>query len=265
MSKYVKPYKSYFVKEDPRQDQFKKIHEAYQKGSRISFKHLYSLDEAVIRTDKYANLLTNIFKGILRTIEGKMFVETKDLTKHLNMYFDEFGITFIFDGYNRDSDGSGIMGALSTNEEFRIVLYCDQYLRPNVKTNNKLLIQTFNEFMLHELTHRGQFLLRNLDRLHEMKAKTTDYGFKQYLQDKHEIMAYANQAVEELYFQGLTQKEIIIMIKSFNFVESKSTSIKFYMDNFSKYNKDDLVILKRFFKYMYEYLVGDIKREYWSK
>lgn len=260
--KYIRRYKPYFVIRDPYEEQLTSINKSLINGDEVCFKKIYTLSEAVIRTEKYAELLKIWFEEVIESIKNKTFRETKDVTKYLNYFFDEYGIMFVFTGYDDYSDGSGISKMQTGSQSYLIQVICNQDFKYNIKINSYFLIQTFYELLVHELTHRGQFLLNKLNLLNDKKNKKTELGTKNYLSQKHELMAYANQAIEELRFEGFSNKEIIIMIKSFNFKNSHSTTIKNYFEYFNKNNKEDLQILKQFFKYMYEYLYGDIKRSF---
>ena len=180
------------------------------------------------------------------------------------MYFYEYDIRFIFIGNDIDenNDKSGINSMRSGNTTYEIQVMCDQYFKYNVSVNSTYLIDTFRDLIKHELTHRGQFLLKKVNKLNMEKERRTEESFKSYLSNKQEIMAYANQAIEELRFEGFTDNEIIIMLKSYNFGSSGSTAIKHYVTTFKKDNSKDLKILKQLYKYMYEYLYGDRKREF---
>lgn len=206
-------------------------------------------------------MLTNWFQHVIESIKNKTFGESRELTKYLNYFFEEYYIQFSFIGFDEDSDGSGITKMQTGNKSYTTIVRCNQDFRSNIKTNSQILVQTFYELITHELTHRGQFLLNELNIFNDKKNIKDKLGWKNYLSQKYELMAYANQAIEELRFEGHSNNDILVMIKSFNFRDSKSTTIKNYMETFDKKVSSDLKILKQLFKYMYEYLMGDIKRE----
>lgn len=256
----MKRYKPYFVKFDPYSKQLNMLRSATSQGYEICFKRIHSLEESVIRTEKYAYQIKEWFEYVLFELRNTNFIVTSDLTKVLSNYFDPYGIQFIFKGNNIASDGSGIGGMQSGNKTYVIQVLCDHNFKQNVKTQSKLLIQTFYDLIVHELTHRGQFLLRNIYRMETEKYTSPRENFKKYLSQKSELMAYANQAIEELRFEGLSDKEIIIKLKSFDFKETRSATLLNYMSTFNKNDPSDYKIFKQLIKYMIEYLTGERKR-----
>lgn len=262
--KYIKRYKPYFVIKDPFTKQLNSVNKAKKEGFEVSFKTLHSLEEAVIRTEKYGKLLTDWFIQVIEPIKGKTFFETRELTKYLNYYFEEYDIRFAFNGTSpdEDNDKSGIYEMRSGDTTYEIRVCCDQYFKHNVSINSPYLIDTFKDLIIHELTHRGHSLLKKVNKLNITKENKSEIEFKNYLSQKHEIMAHANEAIEELRFEGFTNKDIIIMLKSYNFGRSGSTAIKHYMTTFNKKDPKDIKIIKQLYKYMYEYLYGDIKRDF---
>jgi len=256
----MKRYTSYFVKNDPYSKQLNIIRRESKKGFEVCFKHLATLEEAVIRTEKYAYQLKGWFEYFLFEAKNINFIITQDLTKALTEHFEPYGIEFHFTGNNPESDGSGIYRMQSGNKTYVIQVKCDQNFKQNAKSQSPLLIQTFYELLTHELTHRGQFLLRNIHKMEKEKYISSTEDFKKYLSQKAELMAYANQAIEELRFEGLSDKEILIKVKSFDFKETKSAAILNYMKYFNKNDKKDYMIFKQLLRYMVEYLTGERKR-----
>lgn len=71
-------------------------------------------------------------------------------------------------------------------------------------------------------------------------------------------MAYALMYIESLRYSGYTNKQMLDMLRTGNFIKSQSLHINFYIDEM----KDrDIKVFKKFRKYIYEYLENPIKND----
>jgi hypothetical protein len=262
MEKPIKLYKPYFVIKDSEKEFLNKYSESRVQNRYVNSNSIFK--EAVIRTNKYANVITDHFRSINKKLKNNIFSQTRELTKELNINFSDYDLKFIFIGQVNPLDvkESGIQEMETGSMSYEINVICNQFFKSNFITSDEKLFGDFYDLMVHELTHRGQLLLKKIKNLEIELSKKTNYGEKQYLSDRYELMAYANQTIEELRFEGYTDNQIIVMIKSFNFKDCKSAIISYYLKVFDKHKNEDLKILKQFFKYIYEYLIGDRKREF---
>lgn len=269
---YLKLYKPRFVHRDPTKDHIKRIIDATRNYRTIS---IPGLCEAVIRTDKYARLLKDEFIKSYKLVDKNLTIT--QLLKKLNIVFETYSVKFLFnaeDPKNKEEfcgiSDMGINGKI-------ILIYCNNNFDINFYKQDAELFQTFYELILHELAHRGQILLRSYEvsfELYNKDIKNINKIFldksltekekkrllmRRYLSKPEEIMAYANQILEELRFQGLSNKQIIENLKSLKIKPDLSAGMKMYNDYFSISNKDDLVVIRRLFKYIYEYITGKEK------
>jgi hypothetical protein len=277
--KYLKLYKPYFVHNDPIKEHLKRIEEATKQVSTISTPHLF---EAVIRTEKYAKLLQIEFIRISNLFKYSNIDSTVPLLRKLDSMFDSYLVKFKFVSIEPEEKEQicGIIDMGTNGENKYITVFCNKNFRSKFLNQDEELFQTFYDLITHELVHRGQFLLRSykasldmMNRKIKVDNKITNNNFlsdmdkdrlkvKNYLSMIEEIMAYANQIIEELRFHGLTNKEIIEKIKGLKIDSNLSAGIKMYNDYFSLADKDDLKIIKRLFKYMYQYVVGEEKHSF---
>lgn len=274
--KYLKAYKPYFVYKDPIKQHLKRIEEATKQYCTISIPHLF---EAVIRTEKYAKLLQQEFIRISNLFNYSNFDTTTSLMRFLDKQFDKYLIRFRFDSTSPEQEEQkcGITEMIISGEDKYINIKCNNNFRKNFLNQNEKLFNTFYELICHELVHRGQLLLKrykdsvimmNKRLRDDLKIKSNDdlseeektlLLYKRYLSDVNEIMAYANQIVEELRFKGLSDKNIIQLIKGFKIPSEYSSGAKMYNDYFSITDKNDYKILKKLYSYIYGYVTGEEK------
>ena len=115
------------------------------------------------------------------------------------------------------------------------------------------IVQVYN----HEVIHYRQYLKDKtpLERIGKSnKRRGTSSDQQAYLSDKHEIMAYANTFIHQLYvIRGMSKEEIIAYIKNptDDKVGNRNTVLSKYLDIFGKINHP---VMKRFIKYAIQYL-----------
>lgn len=272
--KYLKLYKPRFVRHDPTKDHIRRIIEATRNYMTIS---IPKMCEAVIRTDKYAKLLENELIQSSKSIEKNLTI--LQLLKKLNNVFEIYLIKFSFNAEDpkEKEEFCGISRMSLDGKTKIIVVYCNNNFDINFYKQDKTLFQTFFELIAHELSHRGQILLRSYKASLEIYNRDIKKDSKilsninldadekerllmrEHLSRSEEIMAYANQILEELRFQGLNSKQIIEKLKSLKIDSGLSSGMDMYNKYFSISNKDDLVVIKRLFRYIYEYITGKEK------
>lgn len=272
---YLKLYKPYFVERDPTKKHIQKIMEAYENG--IMTISIPGLCESVIRTERYARLLENEFIKSYKLVEHNLTII--QLLKKLNMIFENYLIRFSFNAEDPEEkeEFCGISNMGTDGKTKTIIVFCNNNFDISFYKQDKELFQTFFELISHELVHRGQFLLRtyeisfeiynkNLKKLNNINSEPNLTAkerkrllMREYLSKPEEIMAYANQILEELRFRGFNNKQIIEKLKSLKIDSNLSAGIKMYNDYFSIANKDDLMIIRRLFRYIYEYITGKEK------
>ena len=139
-----------------------------------------------------------------------------------------------------------------------IIIFCspsikDLFIDKNIEIK---FLQTFKELIGHELIHRSQFINRHLNKSESNIIKGPPQEFKKYVSQKTEIMSYAWQIIEELRFKGFADKEIL------NYIQSKRSNENLNPDNsmldYYIYNFRDTSVLNLLFKYMYEYIEGNL-------
>ena len=120
---------------------------------------------------------------------------------------------------------------------------------PNTVAGNPTTKQILN-MLGHELIHREQYLKIEDDKLRE-KIFKSNLDPKTYLSKKYELMSYAWQIIEFFKLTGKTDEEIKKILQHNSMLKfSFSPVLLFYHETF-KNNPD---VLKRLYKYMYEYL-----------
>ena len=250
-------------------------HDTYiSDGGKIIFK------EAVIRTNAYTEILRAVFNNALKDISEKNYKYLETMLKDINEYFIKYNIEFINEGIIDEDNYYAIYGINSMQYapvNNKIAVLCNNSFDTNAKNSkqHKKLSDVFCDVVAHELVHRGQFLerrstsLQQLINQEEAKAKKNQNkinasenpaleGVIGYLSNKNEIMAYASQALEELRFSGTPDSQTLKYLRNMSFPVGMSTIIDTYIEFFRKDGTEYKKILQRFFKYIYEYIVGDI-------
>lgn len=217
------------------------------------------IQESVYRPDNYVKNLLQYLKEILKKYEGKTVRYPGFICNILNKEFSKYNIIFEYEGgYKQDGYKCGINEMRTGSTSLTIIIQCSPSIEKIFIDKNFQIkfIQAFKELIGHELIHRGQFIaVQNfhMDKiiarfLHTDKYKT-EIG---YYANKHEIMSWSWQIIEELRFKGATDAEILYYLKnkkgSYDSPVFENIYLKFY-------NSSN--VLKRLLKYMYEYLKGN--------
>lgn len=230
--------------------------------------------EAVIRTDYYAKILKEEFIKCIDYCTRKQCRTLEYLLRDINFYFDIYLIEFVNDGEIKNKHGINSMRTDFSSK--KIIVDCNSFFKDNFYNESQELIQLFYELISHELVHRGQFIVFNMNKtaqhIDKLKRKKERLEFlsktisreeylkiekKMYFSDSHEIMAYSNMALEELRFAGYTDTEILNIIKTMKNVGNDSYVLELYYEIFDKTDEAEYKVLKKFLKYIYEYIAGD--------
>jgi len=148
-----------------------------------------------------------------------------------------------------------------TSLEGYIRLFIENMLFALLRSEPNELLKTLKVLLKHEFTHR----------IHSTKVgkffNPIQYDSKdkeKYLKDKHEIMSYANQTIQEFISEGLTKDKILEYLKNskhYNDLFTLSFSFYAYLRNFWPrhdkrpiQNYRDRKVLDLYFKYLYQYL-----------
>lgn len=214
------------------------------------------LQEKVIEVDLYVKLVLKILDDFYKEYKGNLFNAEK-VVNALNIIFKTYKFIFKYKGFpNKDIEKSGInFMATEVNKKDKfpyIYIYCNSYLGNCIETNlnYKKFRQKFKKLIEHEFIHRSQFLLMADEEL-RYRVNTEPYeNDEEYFSNYREIMTYAKQMIEELRFEGKTNQEILNIVK--NNIGKESSILDLYIQLFK--NKNDKV-LKRLYKYIYEYLI----------
>jgi len=180
------------------------------------------IKEAVIRPDKYVVLIIKELTSFLQEYDGKTFRYPLFVVDLLNKKFSKYNFTFIEVNSGDINYLSGIDEASTLPKNFKTTFQCNIAIG-DLFTNKKLqekFIEVFQELLGHELIHRGQFLNKQDEEIRKevFKAKkvydmTKENDVRSYLSSKQEIMSYAWMIIEELRFNGLSNNQILTMIR----------------------------------------------------
>lgn len=212
--------------------------------------------EAVIHVDNYLKTL----EKELNTIYTKLPIENSDRAiQILKDTYKEYNIEFIeIDVDDRIKPivrGGLIKGKSFVSEDFyHIEIYYHKSL-PNFFKDTfyfHVFKDTFIEILLHELTHLGQGLKMEWVRYKGEKKPKNEF---EYYAKKNELMAYANLIVYELRFNGEENKDILNKIQTSQYGVEDSEFLMHYKKIYKNYPK----VLNQLYKYIYEYIRGEIK------
>lgn len=222
----------------------------------LIYESLFS--EAVIYPETY-------LKNIQKKINSLELYKYNNLTLRkvcnlLNLKFYFNNIKFmpdlhVMNGMEKYIDYGINRGATLPDKNATIGIFLNKNIL-NIK--NKDFYNSFLEWILfilkHELVHRGQNLAIK-DKQLRSEVMIKNYKDKiDYLSDPQEIMARAWEIVELFKLLDYTNEEILILIKTDNKEKYRNDTLKVYKDLFKK----DNMVLKRLYKYMYEYLQSGV-------
>ena len=148
-----------------------------------------------------------------------------------------------------------------TSFEGYIRLFVNSGFFYDIQNDGRALLNELKTLLKHEFTHRihstkvGNFF-------NPIQYDTKDK--EKYMKDKHEIMAYANQTIQEFVSDGLTKEEILEYLKNTKYYQrliDASTWFQMYLYHFWPHhdkrpiqNYRDRKTLDLYFKYLYQYL-----------
>ena len=251
MSNFLERYTSYFVHYPSIEKDHKRINDAFEGGYYTSLSRYH---EAVIRTDRYASILRDRFEYLMFHV-SRIFPDEASLVAFLNKQFESHMIVFKTTNKDVSSSDYDVMCGI---EEMRcnpvtkeIQILTNNNFRVKFFNKDSELLETFYELILHELVHRGKSILSNYEALQKEFKKfiNSRKSIKQlnmpdkeklyldarlYLSRKDEIMAYANQIVQEMRFNGFSDKYIIDHAKRFDISEDEAFPLKNYYVYFRK-------------------------------
>lgn len=211
--------------------------------------------EAVIRVDDYSDLLIKKLNKFYLKYQGEK-LENKKIIELLNNEFKSYNIIFIFSSIKEnDEENTGINlmdTGIKKGNIIDILIICNSLLNKMLIDNFKSFKEKFQILIKHELIHKGQFLkIADEDlRLKVLKDKQKTMA---YMEQYHEIMAYANNIIEELRFDGYGDDKILQTVKDKK--QNESGTLDLYINLF-KIKEDKPEVLHRLYKYIYEYLKG---------
>lgn len=176
----------------------------------------------------------------------------------LNSLFKDVGINFNLKS-GKSLNGTGLAGGMTYNDgNIKVYLYQDFF--DVIENNFVSFAMTLSRILEHELIHREQDDKINPDKLSNVQSKYYDKhikpkDIKSYLSGKDEIMAHANSIVRKLQHDGITNEEILELLRHIN--EYDYQELPMHLQDYTREFKDNPKVLKRLYKYMYQYVIGD--------
>lgn len=237
----------------------------------------YHITEAVIHTGHLSERLIKIFKDCMN--ENKQFRDELFLYYYLQQQFLKNGYVIKFITKVSDTN-SGIFEMKTNRLNLDIEVFCDNQFFIMFMNKDQELLSTFSKLIEHELVHVGQAIQMNLIKLSLVvqdtieKKREADLKNKpipkkivseyNYLSNPREIMAYAQMALTELKLSGLSKEQILHGIKTlFKDYKNEESAISTTIENYNSYFnikiEKDRIVLKRFYKQMYQYLTDQGK------
>lgn len=213
----------------------------------------YFMNEAVIHTEKY---LFQLEAKLLKVNKEVFKLKTsKEVCKYLTNYLSPYNIVFTIVEENKTSKYGIIRGRTLYN--LNIIIFCTNNVIDYFKSIDayNLFKETALLALSHELVHRGQYLQVKKHAHIGNEIKINDKNDLKYYRRKDELMAFANMIIEELRFNEYNDEDIIQGIKYDIFESEDSEFLNFYKVNFF----NERQILNQLYKYMYEYLKGEVK------
>ena len=196
----------------------------------------FSMNESVffINTESYKEILNRECKNI----------QTKDkLVNELNRVFNNRNIKFIHSISKITKNQAELIKKTGLINVYVDILFWLQY-----KKNFKVWVEYFIRIMEHELIHREQFNKVNFKNYKDVRRYSENT--KNELSNIHEIMAYSKIIVDDIKkYYSHTDASIL------NFLRNPISNISYVFDDYiSLFGKNNKII-KRLYKYMYEYII----------
>jgi len=208
----------------------------------------FLFNEAVIKVDAYDKILYSLFDKCKPHIQNKNLPVDQIITI-LNKEFSFLKIVFQAEKINNSDDAHlGFNGGGTEDDEYNtIYVFLNSNCESNFNQYNNKYIATTIKIIHHELIHRNQ-AIRMKSR--EIISKEFNYdpdNYREYLQQKIEIMPFAFMVVEESRAHGWNDDKILQNLKTFS---NPSALFNGYL----KYFDEDSKTVKLLVKYMYMYL-----------
>ena len=214
----------------------------------------YRFQESVIHVENYLHLI----KDELNQIERELLFFKGGVLQLFNEKFYTYKIQFVEADRPKPSEHGILEGKI--NRENIVVYIDDQFFFYTEKENLdvfKYLVKDLCVLLSHELVHRGQYYVRQGDKLNFFNFDgNTDIVDLEYMRNPQEVMAYAYMYIESLRYSNFTNDDIIRMLKTGNFARSQSLHISFYINEMKRAS---LKTYQLFRKYIYNYLVDPVR------
>jgi len=220
------------------------------------------LQEAVIYPEAYIKEIEKVLKNPLLKKSIVNFTTTLNLCKRLSFILRKYKIDFIeaktLGNTDFPSVVNGINGGFTLSDKYSTIKIEINSYANNIKMNDNyfnLFIDNLLIILKHELIHRGQRIhigykkLKKLDIFH-------DKEFFEYLKDKHELMSYAFQIIQEFKLSGgYSDAEILTYIqKGDSGIDRQLGRFSFTLFIYKSAFNSQPEVLKQLYKYIYEYL-----------
>lgn len=192
-----------------------------------------------------------------------LIIASDDPRRVLNAAFEPFDVFFSrTKGESKlpQHDEVGIVRAV-TSGDGGIEIQMESDLRDVFKDDSLWddVIQTFSEVIGHELIHRQQFadIAAGEDTFEKPEAdKDPKQEYKNYLANRHEILAYAYQSVEELNNDGFSFESIAALVNdptgATNPSAKDSGMFTRYLENFEVDSEEFQIFLGHMREYIKE-------------
>jgi hypothetical protein len=217
------------------------------------------LQEGALSPVSYFNPIKQLCTKFYKKNKDKS--NTKKICDSLTSILSKYKIKFIMNMVIADDPDFyiklGINGANVMFDKYvTIVIHCNELIEKSFKDEH-----TFNKFLdafyivvKHELIHRQQYLRMQSDELVSQIGHSKKFTTQiDYISDKHEIMAFAWQAVEYFKLRGVSKQNILSVLKEPKkyFRYDNSIFAAYWLAHEKGLITDDTINL--FYKYAYYY------------
>ena len=218
------------------------------------FFNLY-LDEAIINVQEYFIPIEKKCKEF-----SKLFTKDKGFehtcTK-LSLLLKKYKIKFVYEDYTMNTgdflSANGFnFGEVINDKSFTIIMHCNSNIN-SIFYNYPSFIKAFFSVLRHELIHRIQYMKIEYKTLQKVIDRKEPFDDNIYLNDAHEIMAFAWQLVDYYRLMRLSKEQILkVLQKPYEYLELQNN----ILSGFIRANRKGVVTdksLKLLYKYAYEY------------
>lgn len=188
----------------------------------------------------------------------KTFPQNGFLNK-INKVFNPYEIYF-FETKEDTTDGIGKASIVTYNDATAMKIFINSKEIRELIVNGDFAIfaQELSATIEHELIHKNQIEKVNAENKTTVLSRgQSKEGLKAYLSNEHELMAYANTIIRTLEKAGFNQEEILDMFKGGNLTPYKASEWSPDLKRYQEVFKDDPKVLKKLYKYIYVYALGD--------